>query len=104
MCADRFHLFGYGGETDFFSIRRKIDISRPAAFIRWNVVVCSGRKIAWRRDSIRRDHKQMGALAFVPMRPVAIQEMLRHVRFHLILFFFFLAFLVALVVVVYGSR
>src|SRR5260370_37246639 len=104
MRADRFDFFCYRGETDFFSIRRKIDVSRPAAFIRWNVVVCSGRKIAWRRDSIRRAHKQMGALAFVPMRPLTIQETLRHARFPLIPFFFFLAFLVALVVAVYASR
>src|SRR5260370_42494120 len=69
--ADRFHLVRHCGEANLFSIRRKINISRPAPLIRWNVVVRSWREVSWCRASIRGNDEQMAVLPVVPVRPVA---------------------------------
>ena len=42
--------------------------------------------------------KQVGALAFIPMRPVAIEKMLGDVGLHFVLFFFGVALAVAIIV------
>jgi hypothetical protein len=46
----------------------------------------------------------MRALSFIPVRPVAVQQIFGHVRFHRILFVFFVALLVARIVVILRTR
>src|SRR5258706_6813679 len=102
MGVDRFLLAGHRRETYFFSIWREIDVARPATLIRRNVIVCPGGKIARCRASIRRNDKQMAALAFVPMRPVAVEEGLPDVRVYFALFPFLVAPAIAIIVIVLG--
>src|SRR5579862_8636106 len=44
----------------------------------------------------------MAAFAFVPMRPMAIEQMFRNVRLYFVFFFFSIAFAVAIVIFTIG--
>src|SRR5439155_7279566 len=98
VCADRFHLVGDGGEAKFFAVRRKLNIAGAAAFIGRNIVVRSCGEVARSGAAIGGYDKQVGALAFIPMRPVAIEKMLGDMGLHFVLFFFGVALAVAIIV------
>src|SRR5229473_2174826 len=59
--ADRFHPVGNGGEAELLRVRREIDISGAAPFVRWNVVVRSESDVAGRRAFAGWNHKEMSA-------------------------------------------
>src|SRR5256884_3095694 len=105
-----------GGRFFFASRRRHTRCSRDwssdvcssdliawtAAFVRRNVEIRAGGKIARSRAAIGRKDKQVAALALVPVGPVAVKKVLGDVGLHLVLFFFFIALFVAVVVFAVG--
>ncbi len=101
----RFHLVRHGRKANLRPIRRERDVLRPAALIRWHIVVRTRRQIArFPRNrccpAIRRrtQHEQVPALAVVPVRPVPVQQFRRNVRFHFVFFFRVVALFIARVV------
>src|SRR5437879_5443744 len=97
-CPARFTLFPY---TTLFR-SREVDIAWTAAFVRRNVEIRAGGKIARSRAAIGRKDKQVAARALVPVGPVAVKKVLGDVGLHLVLFFFFIALFVAVVVFAVG--
>src|SRR5262249_21265676 len=96
--ADRLDLIGYRRKANLFGIRREIDVVRATAFIGRYVVVGSGCQIAGSAAAVSRYNEQVAALAFRPVIPVAVEQVVRDVCFDFVLFFLFVAFFVAGVV------
>src|SRR5437879_5443741 len=79
-CPARFTLFPY---TTLFR-SREVDIAWTAAFVRRNVEIRAGGKIARSRAAIGRKDKQVAARALVPVGPVAVKKVLGDVGLHLV--------------------
>src|SRR2546429_3098254 len=105
-----------GGRFFFASRRRHTRCSRDwssdvcssdliawtAAFVRRNVEIRAGGKIARSRAAIGRKDKQVAALALVPVGPVAVKKVLGGGGLSFVFFFFFFALFFFVVVFFVG--
>ena len=76
------------GEGDLLSIGRD-GVHILSAEIERGHIVVAGRDVLG-GSTLGWNYKQMAAFAFIPVRPVTIEKMLRDVRLHLVFFFFFI--------------
>src|SRR5207245_2072378 len=81
---------------------REIDVAGAPTLIGRNVVIGAGGEVARGGVAIGGNDEQVGTLAFVPVGPVAIEKMLSDMGLHFVLFFFDVAFAVAVIVFAVG--